>query len=312
MIGAIDIGGTKIATGLVDSEGRLIETGRSETGAQSRAEAVLADAVQQLLSGCRTHGVTLEGIGIACTGPVDPTTGVVGNVDLLPGWCGVDLTRRFRETFGVRVAVENDADAAALGEFRWGAGVGAKRFVYVTISTGIGAGVILDGHLYRGVDGSHPEIGHQSIDASGPRCYCGACGCWESLVSGPALAGWFAVQLPAGDSAAGLDAASVCRLAAEGHPVARGAVERAGRYLGVGLSNLVTVLCPDVIALGGGLMRSAALFLDPARAVVARSCGLVPWRRTEIRLAGLGADSALIGAAQAWHHRFGDRLRSRA
>lgn len=312
MIGVIDIGGTKIATGLVDSEGRLIETGRLETRAETGAAAILADVARQLHAGCRAHDVRLEGIGIACTGPVDPVTGVVGQVDLLPGWEGIDLMGRFQQEFGVSVAVENDADAAALGEYRWGVGAGAKRFVYVTISTGIGGGVILDGELYRGVDGSHPEIGHHTIDASGPRCYCGAVGCWEALASGPAMAGWFGGQLPAGDPAAGADAAAICQLAGQGHALAQKTVERTGRYLGAGLANMVTLFCPDVIALGGGLMRSAGLFLDRARAVVAESCGLVPWRRSDIRLAGLGPDAALIGAAQVWHHRHAAKLSSAA
>ncbi|HVN06198.1 MAG TPA: ROK family protein [Bryobacteraceae bacterium] len=300
MIGAIDIGGTKIAVGIVDRAGRI--TGRAECSTES--ERGFPDGLRRMTALLRETvaraGATLEGIGIGCTGPVDPVTGVLGTVDLLPGWQGGELVAGVAEAFGVPVAMENDADAAGLAEAVWGAGRGKQRFLYVTIGTGIGVAVILDGALYRGVDGSHPEIGHQIIDASGPACYCGARGCWEVLAAGPAIQAWAKRQF-----GSDLTIQRLCELAEAGDPAALAVMDRQGYYLGLGLANLVTTFCPDMIALGGGVMQSSHLFLDRARQVIRQCSTLVPFGKAELALASLGAGTALAGAAQVWYHRFG-------
>ena len=177
--------------------------------------------------------------------------------------------------------LENDADAAALGELAWGAGKDAKRFIYVTVSTGIGVGLVFDGCLYRGVDGAHPEIGHHVIDPSGPLCFCGAHGCWESLASGPALA------LRGGRPAPWRSA----RRRNSGEPAARLAVEQEACYLGLGFANLVTLYTPDVIAVGGGVMHSRHLFWDKILQTIRENCGLVPFEKTRLVPASLGADA---------------------
>jgi glucokinase len=306
LIGAIDIGGTKIAVGVVDGQGGIIA--RSECRTES--ESGFADGLQRMTGMLRETaaraGAELHGIGIGCTGPVDPVTGVLGTVDLLPGWQGGEIVAGLSEAFHVPAAMENDADAAGLAEAAWGAGRGKQRFLYVTVGTGIGVAIILDGALYRGVDGSHPEIGHQIIDASGPPCYCGGRGCWEILAAGPALMARAKRRLGQEDSGDGeLSMKRVCELAEEGDPGALAVMEREGYYLGLGLANLVTTFCPDMIALGGGVMQSSHLFLDGAREVVRQCCTLVPFEKAEVALAALGADTALAGAAQVWHHRFG-------
>jgi len=296
MIGAIDIGGTKIAAGLVDHRGRVLARLEQPTAPERGFQDALARMTRML------HEVTgdrIDGIGIGCTGPVDPFRGTIENASLLPGWQGAELASRLADQFGVSVALENDADAAALAEAAWGAGQGKRRFLYVTVGTGIGAGIVLDGRLYRGVDGAHPELGHQVIDASGPPCYCGARGCWESLASGPAMVAWMQAA-----SAGEWTAQRICRLAEDGDDLARRAVEREGHYLGLGLANLVTIFCPDMIALGGGVMKSSHLFLDRAAAIVRRTCTQVPAAKTLLAPALLGADTALAGAARAWVHRY--------
>ncbi len=291
MIGAVDIGGTKIAVGLVDEAGNVHARTRLPTDL-AVAPHVMLERVRDALRDL-SGGAALRGVGIGCTGPVDPLTGCAGTIDLLPGWEGVDLLAPFTE-LGLGAALENDADAAALGEAAWGAGRGAERFIYVTISTGIGAGLVFDGHLYRGARGSHPEIGHHILDASGPRCYCGAAGCWEVLASGPALA-----------QAAGLQTAeAACSAARQGDPAAQAAVDRVGRYIGLGLANLITLYGPDVIALGGGVMASYDLFAERIRATVSEHTGLMPADLTRILPAHLDADAGLIGAARVWIHRY--------
>lgn len=300
MIGAIDIGGTKIAVAVVDDRGRIIDRDECPTQSERGFPDGLSRMVAMLRETAARAGAKLHGIGVGCTGPVDPFTGVLGTVDLLPGWQGGALVAGLSEAFGVSVAMENDADAAGLAEGVWGAGRGKRRFLYVTVGTGIGVAIILDGVLYRGVDGSHPEIGHVVIDASGPPCYCGARGCWEILASGPAIIAWGKSQM--GD--AGLTTKRLCDLAEAGDPAALAVMDRQGYYLGLGLANLITTFCPDMIALGGGVMQSSHLFLDRARQVVRQCCTLVPFDKAELALAALGADTALAGAAQVWQHRF--------
>jgi glucokinase len=201
------------------------------------------------------------------------------------------------------VALENDGDAGALGEAGWGAGKGKSRLIYVTVGTGIGGGIILGAELYRGVGGAHPEVGHQVIDPSGPLCSCGFRGCWETLAAGPAMAAWFQSQNPAGDDNK-LTTEQICRRAADGDPLAIQAVEREAVYLGLGLANLINLFTPDMIVLGGSVMKSAVLFLEGIRKTICRGCRFVPYEKTELVLASLGDDANLIGAARVWYHRF--------
>jgi glucokinase len=300
IIGAVDIGGTKIAVGGIAQDGTVAYRCECPTDAGAGFEVAM-QRVRQMLHVVASECGSFEGIGVACPGPLDPITGVIGDVGTLPGWQGGDLTRALQPEFGVTIAVENDADAASLAEVSWGEGKGTKRFIYVTVSTGIGGGIILDGELYRGAGNSHPELGHQVIDRSGPRCYCGANGCWESLASGSAMSSLMREQQP---DACTLTAATICALAAEGNELALRAVKREGYYLGLGLANLVTLFTPDVIALGGGVMKSSRLFLSDAINVVREVCTQVPVEKTRITLTSLGSDAGLMGAARSWLNRY--------
>jgi glucokinase len=301
VIGAIDIGGTKVAVGGVTEDGTVISRSEGATVPQEGFVVSVRRIKRMLRDVIFRADAELEGIGVACPGPLDPFTGIIGDVGTLPGWQGGNLVMELEQEFGVRVAVENDADAAALAEASHAPFKGSRCFIYITVSTGIGGGIIFSGELYRGVDGAHPELGHQVIDASGPRCYCNARGCWETLASGSAMAAWLREQQP---GAGELTAAQICARAQEGDPLACRAVEREGRYLGLGLANLVTLFCPDWIALGGGVMKSSHLFLDRAREVIKEVCTQVPAAKTQIALASLGPDSGLVGAAQAWLLRY--------
>ena len=178
--------------------------------------------------------------------------------------------------------------------------------MYVTVGTGIGGGVILDGKLYRGVAGSHPEIGHHVMEASGPECTCGFRGCWEALAAGSAMEKWYEENRPIKESdRKPVSAREICELARKGDEFAMRTVEREGRYLGLGLGNLIGMFVPEAIVLGGGMMRSADLYLGIIRDVVRSGCRFVPAEKTEIVLAALGEDANLIGAAMAWQHRYG-------
>jgi glucokinase len=301
-IGAVDIGGTKIAVGAASEDGRII----SRIECPTRPESGFADAMdrtksmlQQVAAG--TAGC-FKGIGVACPGPLDPASGVLGEVGTLAGWEGGNLIATLEAEFGIPIAVENDADAATLAEAKCGAVRGSSHLIYLTVSTGIGAGILIDGHLYRGAHGTHPEIGHQIVDAStGSSCYCKASGCWESLASGEALAAWVQKRQP---SSTRKTAADIGRLAEAGDALALEAMDREGYYLGLGLANLITIFAPDTIVLGGGVMKSSRLFLPRAIETIHDVCTQVPVENTTIAIAALGADTGLAGAAQAWLARY--------
>lgn len=302
-IGAVDIGGTKIAVGLVDERGEVIRSHECATQQERGFEDAVDRIATMLLECAGSAGVRIDGIGIGCTGPVNPFTGEIGDVQFLKTWNGGNLIEALEKRFGVRVSLENDADAAALGEAFWGSGRGMSQVLFVTVGTGIGVGVVLNGRLYRGVDGAHPEIGHQVIDASGPECYCGARGCWEVLAAGPAMLAWMRQQ----GGAADVSGKAIFSMASGGDQLAQRVVDREAHYLGLGLANLVNIFCPEAIVLGGGVMQSAALLLDGIRSEIRMNCTQVPAERTQIRMASLGIHSAILGAACGWHHRFGKK-----
>lgn len=306
MIGAVDIGGTKIAVGMVDDDGKVLSKLESPTNADRGYTYGLRQIALLLRETSRSAQAELSGIGIGSTGLVYPFSGEFGDVDFLPTWKGCNPVKDLAREFNVRSALENDGDAAALGEAAWGAGRGKSRLIYVTVGTGIGGGIILDGKLYRGVDRSHPEVGHHVLDASGPTCSCGFRGCWEVLATGPAMAAWFNSKGQAGRRfERELGAKEIFQLAKQGDALAREAVAREAYYLGLGLANLINLFIPEMIVLGGSVMKSAPLFLDDVRKVIAQGCRFVPFEKTELSLASLGEDANLIGAARVWHHRFG-------
>lgn len=303
IIGAIDVGGTKIAVGLVQ-DGKVVA--RREVPTSDCQDYQLAlEKMRQMLEAMQDEiGVVLAGIGIGLTGRVDSVTRRIGRNDFLKDWEGHDLTGDLRAAFGVQVAIENDADAAALAEAGWGAGKGKKRFIYLTVSTGIGGGIVLDGRLYRGVNGVHPEIGHHVIDPNGPQCFCGARGCWESLASGTAMVRWALENFPEAGAVANLDARKICDLAEQGIPWAQNVITREEQYLGIGLANLATLFAPDQIALGGGVMRRWEKFEPFVMEIIRKNCRLVPANQIQISRAQLGDETPLLGAAQVWVNTF--------
>src|SRR5579862_5519551 len=304
MIGAVDIGGTKIAVGMVDDNGRVLTRAQSPTDSQNYSASV--DTIVHMLHETASKaGAQITGVGIGSTGPVDPILGEFGDVGFLPGWRGQNLFRDLEQSFNVRAALENDGDAAALAEAGWGAGRNRTRLIYITVGTGIGGGIVLDGQLYRGVDGAHPEVGHHVVDPAGPPCSCGFRGCWESLAAGPAMVAWFQHNAPEGDPhREGITAKRICELARAEDVMALKAVETEAYYLGLGLANLINLFAPDAIVLSGSVMKSSDLFLDKIRALIRSGCRFVPAEKTELMLASLGDDTNLIGAGRVWHYRF--------
>ena len=305
MIAGVDIGGTKIAVGIVEDNGRLLTRAESPTDADGGFSNAMDRTVAMLRECARNAEVKISGIGIGSTGPIDPVTGEIGDVPFFPTWQGENPVRALEREFDVQVAMENDADAAALAEAGWGSGRNKVRLIYVTVGTGIGVGIVIDGNLYRGVEHSHPEIGHHVIDPAGPLCSCGFHGCWESLAAGPAMVQWIEMHAPP-DYAhrSQLTAKRICELAKSGEEWAQRCVAREARYLGLGLANLITMFVPDAIVLSGSVMKSRDLFLPEVHKIIRETCRYVPSDKTELVMASLGENANLIGAARVWYHRF--------
>jgi len=304
----IDLGGTFVRAGMFDDQGNILATNQVPIEAKRGAEEGLgriSTLIEQTVydSGSQALG----GIGIGATGPVDPLRGVIQNPYTLPGWEEVPIVTRLQDRFGVPVCLENDADAASLGEYWMGAGKNVSRLVAVTVGTGIGTACIIDGEIYRGLNGAHPEAGHQIIDPAGPQCYCGARGCWEVLASGTAIAhaaqarlaeypSSGLISLAHGDSAQ-IDARMVAEAALQDDPLARQIIDRAAEYFSLGLINVINFWVPEVIVLSGGVMINQELFMPAIQNAIARHNVMVPARQVRILPAALGYHAGLYGAA---------------
>jgi glucokinase len=301
MIGVIDIGGTKTALGLVDEAGNILQHETYPTEPERGPESLTLRVANGLRNMAANEGCNLIGIGVGCTGPVYPQFGTIGKLDFLPGWEGYQLVGELMNMFDLPVALENDADATALGEWAWGSGKGKNRFIMVTVGTGIGAGLIINGEIYRGVDESHPEIGHHFIDPSGPPCSCGGNGCWESLASGPAMEKWAQEYHP---QHIFRNAKEIFTSSILGDIYASKAVEHEAFYLGLGLVNLITIFAPEVIALSGGVMNYSHLLMPSIHKQILQKCGYVPSKRITVMPVPDNQTAGLRGAAKVWMNKY--------
>ncbi|MEE9202256.1 MAG: ROK family protein [Dehalococcoidia bacterium] len=306
-----DIGGTKVRAAVVAADGTVL--GRPVgllTQAHKGPEAVIGRAVQGLHRALARAGRSageVAGIGIACAGLVEPEKGVVVSSPNLPGWDRVPLRERIEAALGVRTFLDNDANAAALGEHRFGAGRGYSHLMFITVSTGIGAGLVLGGRLYTGAWGTAGEVGHMTLEPGGPPCGCGGRGCLEALASGTAIAQEAVRRLKAGEPSQLLElsrgrpervtAELVGQAAMAGDGLAREVVERAATYLGIGLANAVNLLNPEVVVVGGGVSRMGELLLAPVRAAMKERAYSLTVRDVRLVLAALGDMAGVLGMA---------------
>lgn len=295
---AVDLGGTWIRAGRVSPEGAVMEAVRVPTP-QTGPEAV-ADAIGELV---RRLGPLPPGrVGVAVPGPLSVREGVVFEPPNLKGWRDVPLRGMLEERLGRPVVLENDANAAAVGEWWCGAGRGSRHLVYVTVSTGVGGGLVLDGRLYRGATDTAGEIGHVLVDPEGPVCSCGRRGHLEGIASGPAIARWVQERIREGRPsvlATGrpFSAREVAEAAEAGDALAREAFERAGRYLGWTVAGLLNLVNPEVVVIGGGVARAGRWLFDPLREAAREASFERPWQAARIVPAALGDRAGLVGAA---------------
>ncbi len=301
----IDIGGTKVAAGVVEADGRILVRAEVPARTDEGPEKVLVrivDLARDVVTRTCSPRAPIERIGIGCAGPVDREAGLILDPPNLPGWTRVPIVEHFEKALGLPVVLENDANAAALGEFRYGAGRGVRSLVYLTVSTGIGGGIILDGKLWHGLRDAAGEIGHMTLLPDGPLCGCGNRGCLEALASGPSIARRARELLATGRPSRLRDlgeftSADVASLAQAGDPVACEVWESAVQFLAIGVAAAVTILAPDRVVIGGGVTRAGDLLFEPLRRAVKRRVKLAPVEDVPILPAALGADVGILGAA---------------
>lgn len=299
---ALDIGGTKLAVAVVTPDGRTHGALTEPTDKHRGPDAVIAhlfDMGRRSIEAARLGDPTA--VGISCGGPLDAAAGVLTNPLHLPGWIDVPIVAMASEAFGVPAVVENDATAAVLGEHRFGAARGAGIALYLTLSTGVGGGSVIDGRLHRGAAGNGGEFGHITVRPGGRICECGRHGCLEAYASGTNIAARANELLGASDRPSVLRelpavrAEDVSRAASEGDPLAVDVWDETTALLGQAVTDLVNVFEPHVVILGGGVTRSGAMLLDPVRDLV-RSTAMPPAARAEVTLAALGDEVCVIGA----------------
>lgn len=307
---AVDIGGTKILAALISEAGDIISQENYLTLADEGVEAVidrLLTAVNHALEKAKMRFSQLSGFGIATAGALDARRGIVTGSPNLPGWHNVPLRDIVAEKLGIQAYLINDASAAALGEYLLGAGVGVSNLIYITVSTGIGGGIIVNGKLYLGADGCAGEIGHMTVDLNGPRCSCGNTGCLEALASGTAVAREAVTRISrgeksritelVGDRLEQVDARIVGTAAKEGDALACDIIDKAANYLGIGLANLANIFNPELIIVGGGMSRLGDMLLEPARRVVRERAFQLPAQSLSIVPSQLGDNAGVLGAA---------------
>ncbi|WP_066633411.1 ROK family protein [Desulfolucanica intricata] len=304
----IDLGGTKIYTALADLKGRLLAEVQVPTGASGGMKQVLGRMTETVKTVQGQAGVSGQPlcIGVGAPGMVDAQRGFIFFAPNL-GWHDVPLAELMEKELAVPVRLDNDANLAALGENVYGAGQGTTEMIYVTVSTGVGGGLILNGNLYQGAAGGAGEIGHMILEPDGPQCTCGSRGCLEALSSGTAMARRAVELVEAGHGRAVLALAggekkritsrTVARAAADGDPEAAEIIGSAARYLGIGLVNLVNLLHPELIVLGGGVMQIGEPIWSGIRREIDSRALEVAKKKLRLAPARLGARAGVMGAA---------------
>jgi glucokinase len=300
----LDIGGTKMAAGVVDAgggvEGFVVAPTDADRGPRDGLERLFALG-RRALEESGADIAEIAGIGIGCGGPLDSERGVLIAPLHLPGWTDVPISALASNAFARSAVLENDATAAAAGEFRHGAGRGTRNMVYLTVSTGIGGGVVIDGRLFRGSTGNGGELGHVTVDWHGRRCRgCGRLGCLEAYASGTSIA--------ERAREAGMDvetSADVAAAARDGDSVATRVWEETCEALACGVTSLVNLFEPELVVIGGGVSRAGEQLLGPVRELVHAQAIDALRRKVGIVQSALGDAVGVVGAAAVAYERLG-------
>lgn len=307
----IDVGGTNVKIALVDDNGKIIYSNSVPTYAKMGYEYTvnnIKQAIKDLMKETNTTPSNIEGIGFDFPGQVDCKTGVVKLAPNIPGWVNVPIAQMIEDEFSIPTRIDNDVRCAALGELKFGAGRGCENFICITVGTGIGSGIVINGKVVRGATNAAGELGHIKLQMNGgPICGCGDTGCLEAFASGPAIVAMAQEYIKGGKSTKFREMAAaeggeitpymVAKAAEEGDPVAKRIFEIVGEYIGIGLTSVINLLNPERVIIGGGVAESGELLLGPIRKTIKERAMVVAGNAVEIVPAQLGNSAGVIGAS---------------
>ena len=307
----IDVGGTNVKIALVDDNGKIIYSNSVPTYAKMGYEYTvnnIKQAIRDLMKETNTTTSDIEGIGFDFPGQVDCKTGVVKLAPNIPGWVNVPIAQMIEDEFHIPTRIDNDVRCAALGELKFGAGKGCENFICITVGTGIGSGIVINGKVVRGATNAAGELGHIKLQMNGgPICGCGDTGCLEAFASGPAIVAMAQEYIKGGKSTKFREMAAaeggeitpymVAKAAEEGDPVAKRIFEIVGEYIGIGLTSVINLLNPEKVIIGGGVAESGELLLAPIRKTIKERAMVVSGNAVEIVPAQLGNSAGVIGAS---------------
>lgn len=307
----IDVGGTNVKIALVDKSGKIIYSNSVPTYAKMGYEYTvnnIKQAIKDLMKETNTTAKDIDGIGFDFPGQVDYKTGVVKLAPNTPGWVNVPIAQMIEEEFHIPTRIDNDVRCAALGEMKFGAGQGCENFVCITVGTGIGSGLVVNGQLVRGASNAAGEIGHIKLQMKdGLICGCGDTGCLEAYASGPSIVAMAQDYIKGGKSTKFREMAAaeggeitpymVAKAAEAGDPVAKRIFEIVGEYIGIGLTSVINLLNPEKVIIGGGVAEAGDLLLNPIRKTIKERAMVVAGSAVEIVPAQLGNSAGVIGAS---------------
>ena len=300
----VDLGGTNTRTALVNREGIVLDKQKEATVAAGGHEQVIAKLIGNInrqRENAGRLGRTVIAVGVGAPGVIHEQTGVVVKSPNFPDWNNLPLRKTLELELGIPVFIENDANAAALGEQWRGAGSGIKSMIFLTLGTGVGGGIILGGRIWHGADGMAGEVGHMTISPDGRQCGCGNTGCLEMYASSRGIVMTFGEIWSQQDAAAplppGITSEQVYQAARSGDHIAVRAMQDMGRSLGIGIANLINIFNPEMVVIGGGVRDAWDLFIDATRDEIRRRAFEYPAERTKILPSVLGDDAGMVGAA---------------
>ncbi len=305
----VDIGGTNIKIALVDFEGKIIYSNTTPTRAEMGFEAGVANikqAIKDLMQETNESAKTIEAIGFGLPGQIDYKAGMVKNLPNIPGWINIPLGKLIEDEFQIPTKLDNDVRCAALGELNFGAGKGCENLICITIGTGIGSGIVLNGKLVRGASNAAGEIGHIKMTLEkGPLCGCGDHGCFEAYASGPSIVTMAKEFISGGKSAKYKEMATdgiitpyiVAQAALQGDAVSLQIFKQIGEIIGVGLSSVINLLNPEKIIIGGGVADAGEILLEPIRKTIEDRAMPIQKEAVKVVPAQLANAAGVIGAS---------------
>lgn len=304
----IDVGGTNVKIALVNEEGGIVYSNSIPTRAEMGYEYTvnsMKEAIYELLKETKSEASNIEGIGFGFPGQIDCQRGVVRLAPNIPGWVDIPIADIMEKEFGIPTRVDNDVRCAALGELNFGAGRGCENLICITVGTGIGSGLIVNGKLVRGASNAAGEIGHIKLDMhEGPLCGCGDRGCLEAFASGPSIVAMAEEYIKGGKSTKYRELANpeitpyvVSVAAQQGDPVAKRIFTIMGEYIGFGLASVVNLLNPEKIIIGGGVAAAGDILLNPIKETLVKRAMPISGAAVEIVPAQLGNTAGVIGAS---------------